>query len=78
MGHPRQSYGPVPPPEKLRQMRAPVLSAERIITYCGGGIAASSLAFVLHRLGHPSVSVYYGGLLEWCADPSLPLEMGDS
>lgn len=63
---------------ELRQMCAPVLDAERVITYCGGGIAASSLAFVLHRLGHPNVAVYDGGLLEWCADPSLPLEMGDS
>ncbi len=66
------------PLAELRQMCAPVLGAERVITYCGGGIAASSLAFVLHRLGHPNVSVYDGGLLEWCADPSLPLEMGDS
>ena len=57
---------------------APILGAERIITYCGGGIAASSLAFALHRLGHPNIAVYDGGLLEWCADPSLPLEMGDS
>jgi thiosulfate/3-mercaptopyruvate sulfurtransferase len=63
---------------ELRQMCAPILGAERIITYCGGGIAASSLAFVLHRLGHPNIAVYDGGLLEWCADPSLPLEMGNS
>ncbi|MGE5133098.1 MAG: sulfurtransferase [Gemmatimonadota bacterium] len=66
------------PVSELRQMCAPVLGAERVITYCGGGIAASSLAFALHRLGHPNVAVYDGGLLEWCADPSLPLEMGDS
>ena len=63
---------------ELREMCAPVLDSERIITYCGGGIAASSLAFVLHRLGHPNVAVYDGGLLEWCADPSLPLERGTS
>ena len=66
------------PLDELREMCAPVLGAERIITYCGGGIAASSLALTLHRLGHPDVSVYDGSLLEWCADPSLPLEMGDS
>ena len=63
---------------ELREMCAPVISAERVITYCGGGIAASSLAFVLHRLGHPNVAVYDGRLLEWCADPALPLELGDS
>ncbi len=66
------------PLEELRQMCAPILGAGRIITYCGGGIAAASLAFVLHRLGHPNVAVYDGGLLEWCADPSLPLEVGNS
>ncbi len=64
------------PPGELREMCAPVMGADRVITYCGGGIAASSLAFVLHRLGHPNVAVYDGGLLEWCADPSLPLELG--
>ncbi len=63
---------------ELRQMCAPVLDAQRVITYCGGGVAAPSLAFALHRLGHPNVAVYDGGLLEWCADPSLPLQTGDS
>jgi thiosulfate/3-mercaptopyruvate sulfurtransferase len=40
------------------------------------GAAAASLARVLVRLGHPHVAVYDGGLLEWCADPALPLELG--
>ncbi len=73
-----KTSGQFRPLAELRQMCAPILNAERIITYCGGGMAASSLAFTLHRLGHPNVAVYDGGLLEWCADPSLPLEMGDS
>jgi len=52
-----------------------VLSAdpERVITYCGGGIAASSDAFVLSLLGVEPVAVYDGSLSEWAADPSLPL-----
>lgn len=62
---------------ELRELCAPVLAAERVITYCGGGIAAASLAFALRLLGHPNVAIYDGGLLEWCADPSLPLEIGD-
>jgi thiosulfate/3-mercaptopyruvate sulfurtransferase len=50
------------------------LSRERVITYCGGGIAASSDAFVLTLLGVPNVAVYDGSLLEWAADLTLPME----
>lgn len=66
------------PLDELRELCAPALGAERVVTYCGGGIAASSLAFVLRLLGHPNVAIYDGGLLEWCANPSLPLEIGDT
>ncbi|HEX7838696.1 MAG TPA: sulfurtransferase [Kofleriaceae bacterium] len=62
--------------EQLRQRFAAVLGARRIITYCGSGIACSSDAFALHLLGHDNVSIYDGSLLEWCADPSLPLTVG--
>lgn len=68
-----QCYRPLP---ELRAKVGPVLDAERVITYCGGGVAASSLALTLVRLGHPDVAVYDGGLIEWCADSSLPLEVG--
>ena len=50
------------------------LEAERVITYCGGGIAASSDAFVLNMLGVDKVSIYDGSLREWVADPTLPME----
>ena len=49
--------------------------AGRVITYCGGGIAASSDAFVLTMLGHDNVAVYDASLSEWAADPALPLEV---
>lgn len=52
------------------------LEHERVICYCGGGIASTMLAFTLHRLGHRNVAVYDGSMLEWCADPSAPLRMG--
>jgi thiosulfate/3-mercaptopyruvate sulfurtransferase len=55
---------------------AGVLASGRVITYCGGGIAASSDAFVLAMLGHDNVAVYDASLSEWAADPSLPMETG--
>jgi thiosulfate/3-mercaptopyruvate sulfurtransferase len=48
----------------------------RVITYCGGGISATVDAFALLQLGHPDVAVYDGSLLEWSADPELPMETG--
>jgi len=54
------------------------LEAERVITYCGGGIAASSDAFVLNMLGVDKISIYDGSLREWIADPTLPMETDQS
>ena len=68
-----QRYRPLP---ELRSKVGSVLEADRVITYCGAGAAASSLAHVLVRLGHSHVAIYDGGLLEWCADRHLPLETG--
>ena len=50
---------------------------ERVVTYCGGGIAATLAAFVLHHLGHANVGVYDGSLSEWGADPSAPMALGE-
>ncbi len=47
----------------------------RIISYCGGGVAASSTAFTLHRLGYKDVAVYMGSLQEWTADESNPMSV---
>ena len=55
---------------------AGVFEKDRIITYCGGGIAASSDAFLLTLLGAENVAVYDGSMTEWAADPNLPLEVG--
>jgi thiosulfate/3-mercaptopyruvate sulfurtransferase len=49
--------------------------ADAFITYCGGGIAASGVAFALRLLGHENVSIYDASLEEWATDPSLPIEV---
>jgi thiosulfate/3-mercaptopyruvate sulfurtransferase len=75
LNRPTQRYRP---PDELRELFGPILDAEQIITYCGGGVAAASDAFVLHLLGHLNVAVYDGGFIEWSADKRLPLELGDA
>jgi len=47
--------------------------AQRVVTYCGGGIAASNDALVLSLLGYDNVAVYDASMSEYAADPSLPL-----
>ena len=66
------------PAEELRQRFAQVgaTAAERVITYCGGGIAASNDAFILTLLGYENVAVYDASMSEWAADTSLPMETG--
>ncbi|MGH8517352.1 MAG: sulfurtransferase, partial [Panacagrimonas sp.] len=49
----------------------------RVITYCGGAIAASSTAFALNLIGVDDVALYDGSMTEWAADPSLPMVSGD-
>jgi thiosulfate/3-mercaptopyruvate sulfurtransferase len=47
----------------------------RSITYCGGGIAASSDAFVMTRLGFTDVAIYGASLQEWAANPDNPMDI---
>ena len=59
---------------ELRRMFAEPLSKPAVITYCGGGIAASADALVLTMLGHDNVRLYDASLSEWARDPALPME----
>lgn len=72
------SKGTFLPLPELRAKFAAVgaFDVPRVIAYCGGGIAATSDAFNLVRLGARDVAVYDGSLVEWSADPSLPLQTG--
>ncbi len=50
--------------------------SKRILTYCGGGIAASATAMLLVMLGHEDVGLYDNSMSEWSNDDSLPMETG--
>ena len=53
-----------------------MLDAERVITYCGAGIAATIDAFACVLVGQDRVAVYDGSLSEWALDPDAPMETG--
>ncbi|WP_424811276.1 sulfurtransferase [Roseococcus sp. YIM B11640] len=50
--------------------------SKRILLYCGGGIAATLDAFLLHQLGYTNLAVYDASMTEWAKDESLPIETG--
>ncbi|HEY8290733.1 MAG TPA: sulfurtransferase [Acetobacteraceae bacterium] len=65
------------PADELRRRFAGVGAMDRtVITYCGGGIAASADALALVMLGHQDVKLYDASLSEWAKDPDLPMETG--
>ncbi len=53
-----------------------LLSAQRVISYCGGGISATIDAFACLLCGKEEVAVYDGSMAEWVRDESLPMETG--
>ncbi len=59
--------------EELAAMHTNFDKHARLITYCGGGIAASANAFVMTRLGFSNVAVYTDSLQVWAADPANPM-----
>jgi thiosulfate/3-mercaptopyruvate sulfurtransferase len=67
----------LPLPELRRRFDdAGLLGGERVIAYCGGGIAASLTALALAALGKDDVEVYIHSLQEWANDPAMPMEVG--
>lgn len=52
------------------------MSSERVITYCGGGIAATVTGFTLHLLGRDNVAVYDGSMQDWASDEANPVTQG--
>ncbi len=48
--------------------------SQEVILYCGGGIAATLDAYLLHQLGYKNLAVYDNSMSEWANDAALPIE----
>jgi len=59
---------------RMKSIDAGISLDKKIVTYCGGGIAATVDSFALALLGHDHVGVYDNSLSEWANDPGLPME----
>ena len=53
-----------------------MISAEKVIIYCGGGIAATLNAFACKLLGQDNVSVYDGSMSEWVLSDDHEVTLG--
>lgn len=51
---------------------------KKVVTYCGGGIAATGVAHALALAGRDDVAIYDGSMTAWAGNPDLPLVTGDS
>ena len=51
-------------------------AGQQVINYCGGGIAATTTAFVLETLGFTDWSVYDNSMNEWANTLDKPLQPG--
>lgn len=49
-----------------------------IITSCGSGVTAATLALALERIGHRNWSLYDGSWAEWGSFPDLKIATGDA
>ncbi|SRR5579875_231966 len=63
--------------EELAQIfsSAGVTPDERVVAYCNGGVAATTLLFSLAMLGYPNLTNYDGSWNEWGKRQDLPTEV---
>lgn len=57
--------------------QVPSLQGERVLFYCGSGIAATCGAFALTALGYANIAVYDGSMEEWGQNQDLPLAQSE-
>lgn len=62
--------------ELLRGSGVDPMGSQKVIAYCGGGLAASYACLALEGIGHRNWALYDGSLDEWSRDPLLPMETG--
>ena len=55
--------------EELQAIFAPLLDGRPVITACGSGIAASTMALALAAIGRQDVAVFDGSWAEWGNSP---------
>lgn len=65
----------LPEPELRRRFAAAGVDLDRpVVTSCGSGVTASTLALALARLGRDDVAVYDGSWSEWGGRDDTPVE----
>src|ERR687887_1535182 len=65
------------PDEELRDVvaRAGIAPRERVIAYCNGGVAATTVLFGLALAGHPHLTNYDGSWNEWGVRDEWPVDV---
>ncbi len=67
-----QGGGSFLPDAVLSEQLKPYADNKRVLSYCGGGIAATSNAVACLLAGYPNVAVYDGSMSEWTGE-QLPI-----
>ena len=56
----------------------PLIDTDKsIVSYCGGGIAATAVFFAAKIFDLEKLFLYDNSLLEWSNDPSCPMELDE-
>jgi thiosulfate/3-mercaptopyruvate sulfurtransferase len=63
-------------PAELAAALAVAGAEDDVVAYCGAGISATVDVFAFALAGRDDVRLYDGSLVEWTADPALPVELG--